>query len=168
MNLIIASSKERNNPGCFQEIFSKLQVLNSLPVINTGDIDLSDLIIFPHVEKSIDGDIRTDDGTADVGHDMPSVSSEDVISLSTTQDIPSMVATSSYGGPSGATGAIGISIIKKKTAPRVTKHNLATLYGNGSVYFESRDNSLSQDQCLKLLIENGTIFEIANASLNSS
>jgi len=135
LNLIISSAKDKSSPGCFKQIFSELQALNSLPIVDLGNMDMSGLNFFP-TNKNDDGQV------ADIVNEV----------VEPRGTVPSMSTSSSQ---MNILGGSSISIIKKKTAA-----NLDQLFKSGHIYYEN-NSSLSQDHCHNLLMNNSALCGIA-------
>jgi hypothetical protein len=188
LNLIIASAKETDNPGSFQETFSKLQTLNSLPVVNLGDIVVGGINLIPFVSNKSVGDIvneplnnqpvfvdsavpstsrnvQTSGGMQASGDVQASGQAHASGKMQVAGDVQASGGMRTSGVMSGGKHSSDdtlatIHIIKKKSAPRVTTANLKSLFLEGHVYFET-SSGLNQEQCHAFLVENSILCDIA-------
>lgn len=150
MCLVVASAKEIEDPGCFHEVLSSLQIINKVPKFKFGDINP------PNFQVLIDN--RNAMGTPDRDDEAGSII--DAPGSSSPPDVPQP------SQPNVPMKFPKINVVKKKTAPAVTAANLEKMVRDGHVLFETSEK-LSQKQCLDLMKSNLLECKIALSKVKS-
>lgn len=152
MCLIVASAKEKETPGSFQEVLTSLQKTNNVPCFKLGGIVLPESFL----------------NNSSGNHGNESVLEEPVTNEneSVIEDVSGTSTCRGRDDRGSSSAVVPITIVKKKTAPKVTPANVEALYKAGHIFFESTGKK-TQDQCLKLLREDSVMCSAAIAAVKS-
>jgi len=157
--LVAATAKENEDPGSFDATLKYLQTINKVPDFKLGTMKIPSLISLGKQNDPLDpvrATVGVDESSTDaVTDDRISDAGESLIlgASSNRSEVQKMSAKTGALPKTPRNTLSGITIIKRKTAPKVTTGNLEEMFRTNQIIFENTSN-MSQEDCLEALKTN--------------